>query len=35
MADAAYVLRRGEVVYDGTPADLLAADVFRKYLGDE
>jgi branched-chain amino acid transport system ATP-binding protein len=33
MASAAYVLRQGEIVYDGPPADLLAGNVFEQYVG--
>lgn len=33
MAEIAYVLRRGEIVYRGDPGTLLAGDVFQQYLG--
>jgi branched-chain amino acid transport system ATP-binding protein len=33
MASAAYVLRKGEIVYDGAAATLLDADVFAHYTG--
>ena len=33
MATTAYVLRRGEIVFAGTSAELLGADVFEQYLG--
>jgi branched-chain amino acid transport system ATP-binding protein len=33
MASAAYVLRHGEIVYDGSPADLLSGNVFEQYIG--
>lgn len=33
MAHSAYVLRRGEIVFDGTPAALLESNVFEQYLG--
>ncbi|GAA2223432.1 ABC transporter ATP-binding protein [Micromonospora olivasterospora] len=33
MADAAYVMRRGEIVFDGEPATLMAGDVFDHYVG--
>jgi branched-chain amino acid transport system ATP-binding protein len=33
MADVAFVLRRGEIVYAGDPAKLLASDIFQNYLG--
>jgi ABC-type branched-subunit amino acid transport system ATPase component len=35
MASAAYVLRRGSIVYSGTSADLLNTGVFEQYLGSE
>jgi branched-chain amino acid transport system ATP-binding protein len=34
IADRAYVLRRGQVVFDGDAAELLAGDMFEKYVGD-
>lgn len=33
MAGTAYVLRRGETVYQGAAAELLKGDLFSKYLG--
>lgn len=33
MADHAYVLRRGRIAFAGSPAQLLAGDVFEEYLG--
>jgi len=33
MADTAYVIRRGEVVYSGSAAELRDGDVFSSYLG--
>jgi branched-chain amino acid transport system ATP-binding protein len=33
LADKAYVLRRGEIVYDGDPAALSQGEVFEQYLG--
>jgi branched-chain amino acid transport system ATP-binding protein len=33
LADHAYVLNQGEIDFSGTPAELLAGDVFRRYLG--
>jgi branched-chain amino acid transport system ATP-binding protein len=33
MAETAYVLRRGETVYQGTAGDLLKGDLFSQYLG--
>jgi len=33
LANHAYVLRRGEIVYDGEPARLLEGDLFERYLG--
>jgi branched-chain amino acid transport system ATP-binding protein len=33
MASAAYVLRHGEIVYDGPPGDLLSGNVFEQYIG--
>jgi branched-chain amino acid transport system ATP-binding protein len=33
MADSAYVIRRGEVVYSGSAAALRDSDVFSSYLG--
>jgi branched-chain amino acid transport system ATP-binding protein len=33
MADHAYVMRRGEIVFNGAPAELERADVFEHYLG--
>lgn len=33
MAATAYVLRRGEMVYQGSAADLLKGDLFSQYLG--
>jgi branched-chain amino acid transport system ATP-binding protein len=33
VADRAYVLRRGEISYEGPPEPLLAEDVFAQYVG--
>jgi branched-chain amino acid transport system ATP-binding protein len=33
MANVAFVLRRGEIVYSGDPGQLLAGDIFHQYLG--
>lgn len=33
MAETAYVLRRGEMVYDGSAKELLKGDLFSQYLG--
>jgi branched-chain amino acid transport system ATP-binding protein len=33
LADTAYVLRRGEIAYSGSPAELLQGDLFSQYLG--
>jgi branched-chain amino acid transport system ATP-binding protein len=33
MAETAYVLRRGEMVFSGTAKDLLKGDLFSQYLG--
>jgi branched-chain amino acid transport system ATP-binding protein len=33
MADHAYVLRRGQIVFEGEPAALLEGDLFEQYLG--
>ena len=33
MAETAYVLRRGETVYEGAASDLLKGDLFSQYLG--
>ncbi|MFV2176668.1 ABC transporter ATP-binding protein [Actinomadura sp. LOL_016] len=33
IATHAYVLRRGEIGYDGSPAELLKGDVFDSYIG--
>jgi branched-chain amino acid transport system ATP-binding protein len=33
MAQQAYVLRRGEVVFEGEPATLLEGDLFKHYIG--
>ena len=33
MADHAYVLRRGGIVFDGAPSALLESDLFDQYLG--
>jgi branched-chain amino acid transport system ATP-binding protein len=35
MAAHAYVLRRGGIVYDGQPSELLKGDLFTQYLGTE
>ena len=34
IADHAYVLRRGELVYDGGAAGLLEGNMFEKYIGE-
>ena len=34
IADHAYVLRRGEVVYDGDAAGLVEGNMFDKYIGE-
>jgi branched-chain amino acid transport system ATP-binding protein len=34
VADHAYVLRRGELVYDGDAASLLEGNMFEKYIGE-
>lgn len=34
IADHAYVLRRGEIAYDGTASDLLQGNMFEKYIGE-
>ena len=33
MATVAYVLRRGEIVFDGDPETLLEGDLFAEYMG--
>jgi branched-chain amino acid transport system ATP-binding protein len=33
LADHVYLLNQGEIEFDGTPGDLRADDVFRRYLG--
>jgi branched-chain amino acid transport system ATP-binding protein len=33
MASKAYVMNRGRLVFEGTPADLQRGDVFEQYLG--
>jgi len=33
MADTAYVLSRGRIVYGGSAADLLGSNIFDQYLG--
>ena len=33
MAETAYVLRRGQSVYEGAASDLLKGDLFGQYLG--
>lgn len=33
MASTAYVLRHGELVYGGTPTELLAGNLFEQYVG--
>jgi branched-chain amino acid transport system ATP-binding protein len=33
MAQQAYVLRRGEIVFEGEPATLLEGDLFKHYIG--
>ncbi len=33
MASRAYVLRKGEIVFEGTANDLIGSDVFAHYLG--
>jgi branched-chain amino acid transport system ATP-binding protein len=34
IADHAYVLRRGEIVFDGEAATLLKGNMFEQYIGD-
>ena len=34
MSSHAYVLRRGSIVFDGEPAELLAGDAFAQYTGE-
>lgn len=34
IADQAYVLRRGEIVYDGDAATLLSGNMFEAYIGE-
>ena len=34
MAETAYVMRRGEIAFSGTAAELREGDVFAHYLGD-
>ena len=34
IADHAYVLRRGEIAYDGDAAGLLEGNMFEKYIGE-
>jgi len=34
MAQTAYVLRRGEVAFEGAPSALLDGDLFKQYLGE-
>ncbi|MFJ3667415.1 ABC transporter ATP-binding protein [Streptomyces sp. NPDC090106] len=34
IADHAYVLRRGEIAYDGDAAGLLRGNMFEKYIGE-
>ncbi|ONH31763.1 ABC transporter ATP-binding protein [Pseudofrankia asymbiotica] len=34
IADHAYVLRRGEIVYDGPASALLQGNMFEKYIGE-
>ncbi|BCB89811.1 ABC transporter ATP-binding protein [Phytohabitans suffuscus] len=34
IADHAYVLRRGEIVYDGAAAGLVEDNMFEKYIGE-
>ena len=33
MAETAYVMRRGEIAFSGTAAELREGDVFAHYLG--
>ena len=33
LADRVYVINKGELVFEGSPAQLLASDVFEQYLG--
>jgi branched-chain amino acid transport system ATP-binding protein len=33
IATHAYVLRRGEIAYDGEPAELMKGDLFESYIG--
>jgi branched-chain amino acid transport system ATP-binding protein len=34
IGSTAYVLRRGEIVYSGSSADLLADSIFEHYIGE-
>lgn len=34
MAETAYVMRRGEIAFSGTAAELREGDVVADYLGD-
>ncbi|HVX23153.1 MAG TPA: ABC transporter ATP-binding protein [Acidimicrobiales bacterium] len=34
MAQSAYVLRRGEVAFGGSPSELLEGDLFKQYIGE-
>lgn len=33
IADTAYILRRGEIVYSGSPTQLLESNIFERYIG--
>jgi branched-chain amino acid transport system ATP-binding protein len=33
IATSAYILRRGEIVYSGDPEELLASNIFERYMG--
>ena len=35
LSSKVYVMNRGELVFNGTPADLENDDVFSRYLGNE
>jgi branched-chain amino acid transport system ATP-binding protein len=35
IADEVYILRQGQIVFSGTPAQLESQDLFAQYLGDD